>query len=158
MKNKNKIQKKELVEFIGTFTLTGFDRYVVPKVEKYDGDSAVALFILDNVTYAIVEDPEDGYRSSMKDLFVTKEICKNKIPPHIVEGKKKPNGYGKNDVIDFYDVFTNKIVLSIGTSDCDDYYPCCQMLFTPEHLAVNDMPEMYNKWLRESKLNRILKD
>lgn len=90
------------------------------------------------LTYTAIEDPSDGYRSSMREIKVSKVVVKNTFKPVQVFGiMRHDNKYNKNDIIDFYDVKTGKIVLSVGTSDSDDYYPSFVAEFTPESMVLN---------------------
>lgn len=50
---------------------------------------------------------------------------------------RQKDSFHEHDVIQFYDVVTNKIVLELGTESVDDYYPCCVMSWHPENLAIN---------------------
>lgn len=99
------------------------------------------LFRLDGVVYMITEDPQDGYRSSVKDLFVTDGEMTNVFPPCRVLGRKKPDsdtyGGGKNDVVEFIDLETGLAVLEVGTDAVDDYYPSFVANFQPQNMAVN---------------------
>lgn len=47
--------------------------------------------------------------------------------------------------------------MSIGTSNID-WYPCCEMYFYPENLAINTAPLEYTLFMREKKLERVLKN
>lgn len=101
-------------------------------------NAEVIRFRLDGITYMAVEDPEDGYRSSMKKLFVSGEQMKNIFPACKVMGIKKPRGsYHENDTLQLIDCVTGKVVLEVGTDNRDDYYPMWVASFSPENMAVN---------------------
>ncbi len=51
---------------------------------------------------------------------------------------KDTDKYGNNDVIQFYDFITDKLVLEIGTENYDDWYPTCIMNWYPENLFCNE--------------------
>lgn len=154
----------DLKSFVGrTIIFNGYSEDVV----KGGGwsyaseDARVCTFMLDGDTYLAMENPDDGYRSSLS--YVKKSdplnktiqyVCKNKIPSHFVYSVTSNDG----DVVDFVDKITNKIVLSIGTNFADDYYPCCVMSFCPENLAINKNKALYLKIMREYKLKRILNE
>lgn len=150
-----------LDDLVGIHTLSGFDNGPVlsnksPMASGYYEDANTSLFILDGITYMIIKDPDDGYRSWLGGVYVTKDVCKFTIPSHIVEGVMNPSE--ASDTIDFIDIITEKPVLSIGTDHSDDYYPSCVMYFQPENLAINNDKKSYYFTMREKKLRRILKD
>jgi len=96
----------------------------------------VRLLVLDRKTYTAIEDPTDGYRSAMKEIKESKAIVKNKFSPVKVMGIMRPNSL--DELIDFYDIKTDKIVLSVGTHDYSDYYPMFVAEFTPENMIINN--------------------
>jgi len=98
----------------------------------------VINFILDKKVYTAIEDPSDGYRSHMRELKITKNKVDNKFPPQSVLGIMRGKTYGnENEVVDFYDLTTAKLVLSVGTESTDDYYPHFVAEFTPKNMAIN---------------------
>jgi len=128
----------ELKDLVGEHELSGLDTFIKKATEPYDDDADGYRFILDGVTYCAIEDPSDGYRSTLSDLEATADKVDYTFPPHKVIGKMREDGvYSKNDVIEFYDAVTNKVVLAFGTDNYDDYYPCCIMEWYPENLAAN---------------------
>jgi hypothetical protein len=131
-------------DLVGVHTFTGFNT-------SSDNDSNTAIFVLDDITYMAIEDPDDGYRSSMNKIIITNEKCTNKIPVHFV------NGEIDDEVINFIDIVTKETVLSIGTDYSDSYYPSFVDYFNPTNLAINKDAKGYQKTLREYKLKRILK-
>lgn len=128
----------ELSDLVGEHYLSGLDTYIEPKEEDYQEDKEAFRFVLDGITYKAVEDPSDGWRSYLGELSVTDEKVQYNFPPQKVIGKmREDEEYSKNDVIEFYDPITNKLVLAVGTDNHDDWYPCCVMVWNPENLAVN---------------------
>jgi hypothetical protein len=128
----------ELKDLVGLHKLSGVDMSNESiKAEWGDSfeDCQVINFILDRKTYTAIEDPSDGYRSSMQEVKESKVVVKNKFAPVKVMGVMRPDN--SDDVIDFFDVKTGKIVLSVGTDDLDDYYPSFVAEFTPENMAIN---------------------
>jgi len=125
-------------ELIGRHILTGVDMDAEDIKEEY-GDRYescnVCRFTLDSVTYAAIEDPDDGYRSSMRELVVSPSPTKNEFPPCAVLAclRNKRN----EDILDLIDEVTGKVVLSVGTDNTDDYYPCFVSEYTPENMACN---------------------
>jgi len=135
----------ELKDLVGEHILTGvdFSEEDVPTwfdEEEFENCS-VCRFELDGVVYAAIEDPCDGYRSSMREVQVGGSIS-NKIPPHKVicrHIESRDDGFGSSecDTLQIIDCKTGKIVLEVGTDDIDDYYPGYVARFSPESLAVN---------------------
>jgi len=103
----------------------------------YD-DCNVLRFTLDGKTYVAAEDPDDGYRSSMRYLKRSKTKPKNVFPfcKVFVKIRNKSRSQADN-VLEFWDVITGKLVLEVGTENVDDYYPCFVASFHPEAMAVN---------------------
>ena len=133
----------ELEKLVGRYLLDAVDFSEESVKENYgDGfeDCSVCRFRINSVVYIAAEDPDDGYRSSMKQLKEDKTaIMKNSFPPTDVIGNYRTKGrWGdEDDVIEFIDVKTGKIVLEVGTESVDDYYPCYVASFHPEAMAIN---------------------
>jgi hypothetical protein len=131
----------EIKDLVGIHKLSGVDMSNEKIKEEWgDGfdDCQVINFILDKKTYTVIEDPSDGYRSSMKEIKLSKVVVKNVFAPIQVYGVLWGEiNYNNHDGIDFYDTKTNKIVLSVGTRDVDDYYPLFVAIFIPENMSLN---------------------
>lgn len=97
-----------------------------------EGEVGIFRFTLDGKTYTAEEDPNDGYRSYCEDFEVDDEPlrhafdCEVRLECHL------------EDVLEFVDVKTNKVVLEVGTDYSDDYYPFCVQRFDPRNMAVNN--------------------
>ncbi len=129
----------KLEDLIGEHYLSGLDTDIKKAEETWQDDANVFRFVLDGITYKATEDPSDGYRSYLEDLETTEEKVDYTFPPQKVIGKmREDEDYSKNDVIEFYDAITTKLVLALGTDNYDDYYPSCIMDWSPENLAVNN--------------------
>jgi len=129
----------QLDDFLGRHVLTGVDFGVEKATEEYYQDANTMAFEMDDKVYLVREDPDDGYRSSMKDIEEVDIKVVNQFPPCKVKGRRRKNSeYGeKNDVIDFYDVVTGLVVLAIGTENIDDYYPSYVAYFDPRNMKIN---------------------
>lgn len=131
----------ELDSLVGEHVLDAVDTFM-ERVNIYGShyeDAEAIRFRLDGVTYTAIENPDDGYRSSMEKLFVSNDQpMKNVFPPIRVLAKKKANdSYSNNDTLELIDIKTGKVVLEVGTDNVDDYYPCFVSSFRPENMATN---------------------
>lgn len=133
----------ELTDLIGKRRLDAvdFDNEQVKEIygEDYE-DCSVCRFRLDGVVYIALEDPSDGYRSSMRNLTVANDTTmKNVFPSVEVIGRHRTEGAFGNadDVLELVDTITGKVVLEVGTDDVDDYYPGFVASFHPENMATN---------------------
>jgi len=128
----------QLDDFLGVHILTGVDFAIEKATEEYYEDANNMAFEMDDKVYLVREDPDDGYRSSMKDIEEVDIKVVNQFPPCKVEGVRREDvEYQKNDVIDFYDLITGQVVMSIGTENTDDYYPCYIAYFDPTAMKIN---------------------
>ena len=129
----------ELKDLVGVHLLSGIDEGVEQYGESWERlDSSNVLFTLDGITYKAVEDPDDGYRSYLGDIFVSDTKPKFTFPPQEVYGRMMDDDdYSSNNVIQFIDTTTNLVVLAIGTENTDDWYPYCVIRWNPENLLIN---------------------
>lgn len=132
----------ELQDLCGEHVLTGVDRSNEDIKQEW-GDRFEACevlnFTLDGTTYTACEDPDDGYRSSMKHLLVSDKPTSNTFAPVKVIGRMKDDGqYERNAVLELIDAKTGKLVLEVGTGNTDDYYPYWVGNFSPENMACNE--------------------
>ncbi|AWY06821.1 MAG: hypothetical protein [Caudoviricetes sp.] len=98
----------------------------------------VLLFTLDGVTYRMVEDPDDGYRSYCDDLTVSEKPPRYSFPPvRVVCSMMENTGFENNECIVMRDVANGKVILEAGTKNYDDWYPYCHFSYTPENMDCN---------------------
>lgn len=129
-----------LDDLIGEHELSGvdFDNAAIATWGEQFEDCQTINFVLDGQTYTATEDPCDGWRSCMRDIVKSEYKVKNTFGPCRVIGTMRENDYLYNyDVLDFVDAKTGLAVLSVGTRDFDDYYPCWVASFSPENMAIN---------------------
>ena len=130
----------ELKDLVGLHKLTAVDKGILPGDEHAGrwGDAYCISFTIDGFTYYVVEEPCDGYRSSMKRIICTNEILKNQFPPaQVMATMRADRTYETNNVLDFADVKSGKVILSVGTGNINDYYPYFVAEWTPENLWIN---------------------
>ena len=124
----------ELAALVGRWVLSGAEPGYTPKKSFYGGEPTLS-FILDSKTYTAVEDPADGYRSYLRDVYEGGE-CANtfageEVDIRLVEGDRYFYGIIATSTA------TGEEILRIGTNDYDDYYPVCILEFHPQNLDVN---------------------
>lgn len=131
----------ELCNFLGEHVLTGCQFGTATITNPWETVDANTLdFTLDGRTFSVIENPEDGYRSSMDEIVENRSdlVITNTFPPCRVLGVfRSDSPYMANHVIDFYDSLTGKLVMSIGTENTNDYYPCFVAYFNPENMSIN---------------------
>lgn len=96
---------------------------------------------LDGKVYAAIENPDDGYRSSM-DKFILFPDAKmtNVFQPVRVLARVRTKGgrYSSDaDVLELLDVANGKVILEIGTENTDDYYPSFVASWSPKNLNTH---------------------
>lgn len=126
--------EKHLSDLVGTHVLSGIETGNRPI-----GGWQYVRFTLDDYTYELEEDPDDGYRSYYNELeCVGKKIGKIPIPNILVFcHMRKQDRYG-SDVIEMYDAATGDLVLAVGTENCDDWYPFTVFEYYPENMICNE--------------------
>jgi len=134
----------ELKDLIGLATLDAVD-FETMQFPRYEGDDDledcnVCRFRLNGTVYVVIEDPSDGYRSSMRDIKVAppRTRMKNVFPKvRVLCRQKDRSDYSSSDLLELIDVVTAKVVLEVGTDNSDDYYPSFVAHFAPENMATN---------------------
>jgi hypothetical protein len=131
----------ELDSLIGEHVLDAVDMSTEKIKQWHDGfeDANVIRFRLDGKVYTAIEDPSDGYRSSLDRIFISDDKMTNEFPPcKVLARKKAPSEYhDENDTLELIDCVTGLIVLEVGTDNYDDYYPCFVGSFSPQNMANN---------------------
>lgn len=131
-----------LEELKGEHDLSGVDFGKKPADKdnfEYE-DSNTMTFVLDGRAYCVIEDPSDGYRSSMGDIIeVPVESVSNRFAPvRVLARMREKSTYGSAaEILELIDMVTTKVVLETGTDNSDDYYPSYVANFTPEDMAIN---------------------
>jgi hypothetical protein len=113
-------------------------------LEYYGADSASHEFNIEGITFKVLADPDDGYRSHLgvveygdqsSAIFFRKPIAKVRIETY--EGRsqdyvKADQGYKLVDVED------NHTWLEFGTDNTDDYYPYFVFRHLPKRRKVEN--------------------
>lgn len=138
-------EKFEAVPFsslVGEHTLDAVDRSNEQAKTYADQleNAACLRFRLDGKVYVALEDPDDGYRSAMRKLFVLDSEMTNVFPPVkvLVRERNKARYEGDAaDVLELIDAANGKVILAVGTEHTDDYYPCFVAEWNPQDMAQN---------------------
>ena len=124
--------------------------------DSYMDTEAQQMFLfIDGAMYVVQEDPDDGYRSYMKDRILVADTMPINIwlPPEEIIGKhveKDSDRYGRDgndehqyytrdacDVMELWSTKTNLCVVEFGTDYTDDYYPVFTSAFHPQNMSIN---------------------
>lgn len=120
-----------LSDFVGEHQFSGIDFITI------ENGAQGILFVLNAFTYLVIEDKADGYRSMLEsiDFAPLGAVVKNEFRPHWVEARISLEP--REDILIFYDRFTELPVLTIGTNSDDSYYPSFVCDYQPENLMDN---------------------
>lgn len=97
-------------------------------------------FRLDGVVFVAMEDPQDGYRSSMRSLKIDPATpMTNDFHPITVLCKHiaKTDKTDTCDILEIIDCESTEVVLRVGTNYSDDYYPSFVSQFYPDSMILN---------------------
>lgn len=111
----------ELQDLVGKHELSGVEY-------TQDGEASGISFTLNGLTIAATEDPEDGYRSSLKDLKVEFKDLKNSFAPIEVTGHMNRN----DSCISFKR--GGRTILEVGTDYFDKWYPVFVSFWGPHNI------------------------
>lgn len=122
----------ELKDLVGKHLLDAID-FSNERFDEYE-DSQVCRFRLDGKVYSAIEDPSDGYRSSMRELIVDKitKMDNHFSPVEVVAVHRTGNYENEDDILELINISTGKVILEVGTVSVDDYYPTFIANFHPE--------------------------
>jgi len=130
----------KLESLVGKHLLSGVDE-INRQFEHWGSmeDCQCINFVLDGITYTAIEDPDDGYRSTMEGIIKSDDVVSNTFKPIevIVSYRIKDSDNNECDILDFFDAKNGKQIMEIGTDNSDDYYPSFVANWTPENLSVN---------------------
>jgi hypothetical protein len=137
MERIDEYKEVNLSDLVGGHVLTGVEMGRAKYKARYSDydESNYIKFCLDGVNYMCMEDPEDGYRSSMDGVFVSDEPCSTVIPPPSVLAVM--NMQDGSEILNLIDRETLETVLSVGTDRTDDYYPLSISYWNPAGLVWN---------------------
>ena len=131
----------KLESLVGKHLLSGVDE-INRKFEHWGSmeDCQCINFVLDGITYTAIENPVDGYRSSMEGIIKSDDVVSNTFQPiEVTVFYRIKNEYDSDcDILDFFDANNGKQIMEIGTDNTDDYYPSFVANWTPENLSANE--------------------
>lgn len=128
----------QLTDLVGAHKLSGVDRIEEKPQDDWSYSIADVLrFELDGVTYGAVEDPSDGYRSSMAELRVYEGRPAHTFDP--VDCQVVYRSEQRYESCDLIEVIANgHVVLSVGTGNTNDYHPYFVARWDPTPLGMVD--------------------
>lgn len=131
----------ELSDLLGEHWLDAVD-YNNVQFQEWDGgyiDANSITFRLDGVCYTATEDPGDGYRSSMDEVYVKQVKMRNVFNPTWVLARKARSDTSDDriEAVDFVDMWNGEVIMSVGTDYGDDYYPTFVSYWAPENMQSN---------------------
>ena len=138
----------ELKDLVGEHILDAVDysnAQVKMRGEKFEM-CQVMRFRLDGKVYTVTEDPDDGNRSSMREITVGDWPMSNAFPGRRVVGvylKNKSYVYD-SDILELIVKDTGETVITVGTDYNDDCYPSFVANFRPEAMALNTTPVFHS--------------
>ena len=126
---------KELSDFCGIHTFSGceFKTENVKNEFGFEEECGVGIFVLDGVSYAAIEDPDDGYRSFLSGIALTTERPRCEFPP--VEVFCHMDESTLNEILFVRSAKTGNVILKVGTENTGDYYPCYIFELSPENIG-----------------------
>ena len=129
----------ELKNLVGKYKLSGVDLIEEKMKEEYgEGfeDCQIVRFRLDGKVYTVIEDPEDGYRSSMREIVLLKgkKMVNYFSPVAVVGHYVNARGCESCDILELISITSGKVILEIGTDNTGDYYPSFVGNFSPENI------------------------
>ena len=147
----------ELEDLVGTHMLDGVDYDTIDPNADVSEYASVISFRLDGIVYTATEDPDDGYRSSMRKLTVNESSAiKNSFEPIQVIAKMSDCG----NILLVIDTLTGEAVLEVGTDYSDNYYPSFVSNFNPEAMYINKSQYFkvgYPDYSREALFSLVMK-
>lgn len=122
-------ENKTLEDFLGEHRLSGVILDDTPEKE-----AGFIRFVLDGTTIQADQDPDDGYRSTLGEIYVSEEAVPQAdcFATITVMGLKQE--HPDNDILELVNVASGKVVLSFGTDNTGDYYPSWHAQFNKEAL------------------------
>lgn len=109
--------------------LSHFQSLAGLELEYYGADSGDNTFMVDNIVFKILEDPNDGYRSTLGAIDYTEQhnsiFFKTPVARVRIETYDAPSedGFGVNQGYRLVDAEDGHVWLEFGTHNYDDYYP-----------------------------------
>jgi hypothetical protein len=126
---------------VGLHELSGVDSVTLPRDDDNNWmvpAAAAISFVLDGVVYTAIEDPSDGYRSSMDSFNVGGTVNNRFAPQKVMCRLQTKSNHGQlDDLLIMTDVVTGKEVLRVGTANTNNYYPYFVSDFDPTAMACN---------------------
>lgn len=121
-----------------------FDTLIGSKAKLYNYVNDIYAFQLGSVLFEVVEDPNDGYRSSMEEVRIlsdgNKKVSKDFLGDVIIEACPDADfdGYILRDVANGH------TWLKFGTDNSDSYYPSFTFEWNGPEQIIDDIKSKIN--------------
>lgn len=129
-----------LEDFEGQHFLSGveFDS-TDPRSWSDENKANRITLVIDDIPFGFVEDPNDGYRSSMECVELSDAEVKNIFEPVLLDFTYWNEEYHDLLVAHLPNIHEKSLetaVLQVGTDHTDSYYPCYVDYWSPEKLHL----------------------
>lgn len=88
-------------------------------------------FQLGDVTFEVIEDEQDGYRSCLKEVKIIDENSRRDPGNFLGTVKITKNSSSSNEIWLLEDIIKNHVWYEFGTANFDDYYPSFVFNYEP---------------------------
>ena len=122
------------------FSLSGVDFERIEIDDWWTTSANCMRIVLDGVTFNILEDPDDGYRSMLNKIYIGGKV-KNTFSPVKVLGRHYVGEDGewytpRDNIMQLVDIKNKRVVVEFGTHNYDNWYPCFVARFIPENMHI----------------------
>lgn len=119
-----------------------FEKLIGCKASLYYNNKS-NQFQLGSVIFEVVEDEEDGYRSSMREVLILNQNAPRNPGEYLAGVKIESGDFGDFVGFQIVDEVDNHVWLQFGTDHSDSYYPFFVFSFTPK-ATTEDIKKLIN--------------
>lgn len=127
-----------LHDLCGYHLFSGIERFQTPA--EYGLTRSGVRFIFDGVSYEVWEDPSDGYRSYLGEIYESDSLPAYLFPVSVPVVCHMDDSEC-SEILCVRDALNGEIIMRIGTDYSEDYYPQCILEYYPENMSVNQKGE-----------------
>ena len=123
-----------LYDLCGHHLFSGIEMFSTP--DEYGLTRSGVRFIFDGVSYEVLEDPSDGYRSYLGEIYESDSLPAYLFPVSVPVICHMDDSQD-SEILCVRDILNGVVIMRIGTDYYDDYYPQCILEYYPENMSVN---------------------